>query len=81
MPETRKIDWTGAARRFAMVAATTLLTGCVATMGGGSEGGAGCAAYSEARLSIPAVETIAGVPAPWASWIADTDDRMTGTCR
>jgi len=79
MPETRKIDWTGAARRFAMVAATTLLTGCVATMGGGSEGGAGCAAYSEARLSIPPAQTL---PAgPWGSWVADLDDRMTGTCR
>jgi len=68
-----------AARLCGLAVTLTLLTGCVATMGGGSEGGAGCAAYSEARLSIPPAQTL---PAgPWGSWVADLDDRMTGTCR
>jgi hypothetical protein len=38
-------------------------------------------AYAEARLARPAAETVAAVPPDWASWIADLDDRMTGTCR
>jgi len=54
------------------------LTGCATTTGAGS---AGCLAYAEARLSLPPVETITAVPAPWAEWVARTDDRMTGTCR
>lgn len=55
-----------------------LLTGCAATMGAGD---AGCASYAEARLTRPPAETVATVPPDWASWIADLDDRMTGTCR
>ena len=54
------------------------LSGCAATIGGGD---AGCMAYAEARLARPAAETVADVPRPWADWIADLDDRMTGTCR
>jgi hypothetical protein len=49
-----------------------------ATMGGGD---AGCASYAEARLARPPVVTVAEVPPDWADWIADLDDRMTGTCR
>ncbi len=55
-----------------------LLTGCAATMGGGD---GGCASYAEARLARPAAETVAAVPPDWANWIADLDDRMTGTCQ
>ena len=55
-----------------------LLTGCAATMGGGD---AGCASYAESRLARPAAETVGAVPPDWAVWIADLDDRMTGTCR
>jgi len=44
-------------------------------------GDAGCASYAEARLARPAAETVAEVPHAWANWIADLDDRMTGTCR
>ena len=54
------------------------LSGCAATMGSGD---AGCASYAEARLARPAAETVAEVPHAWANWIADLDDRMTGTCR
>ena len=65
--------------RFATaVALAILLTGCAATMGAGD---AGCASYAEARLTRPPAETVAAVPPDWASWIADLDDRMTGTCR
>lgn len=59
-------------------ALATLLTGCVATMGAGD---AGCASYAEARLARPPAETVAEVPPDWAGWIADLDERMTGTCR
>jgi len=44
-------------------------------------GDAGCASYAEARLARPAAETVAEVPPDWANWIADLDDRMTGTCQ
>jgi hypothetical protein len=44
-------------------------------------GDAGCASYAEARLVRPPAETVAEVPSAWADWIADLDDRMTGTCR
>ena len=68
-----------AARRFATGAALAILTsGCAATTGGGN---AGCGAYAEARLGRPALGTVATVPSEWAGWIADLDDRMTGTCR
>lgn len=55
-----------------------LLTGCATTMGAGD---AGCASYAEARLVWPPINTVAAVPPDWADWIADLDDRMTGTCR
>jgi hypothetical protein len=55
-----------------------LLSGCAATMGAGD---AGCASYAEARLTRPDAGTVAEVPPDWADWIADLDDRMTGTCR
>lgn len=65
--------------RFATVAALAIpLTGCAATMGAGD---AGCASYAEARLGRPAAQTVGTVPQAWADWIADLDDRMTGTCR
>ena len=68
-----------AVTRFVMAAVPAiLLTGCAATMGAGD---AGCASYPEARLTRPAAETVAEVPFAWADWIADLDDRMTGTCR
>ena len=41
----------------------------------------GCPPYAAARLGRPAAETVAEVPPDWADWIADLDDRMTGTCR
>ena len=64
---------------FAMAAALAiLLTGCAATMGAGD---AGCASYAEARLARPPASAAAAVPPEWATWIADLDDRMTGTCR
>ena len=65
--------------RFVTAAALAIpLTGCAATMGAGD---AGCASYAEARLARPAAATIAEVQSDWAEWIADLDDRMTGTCR
>ena len=69
-----------AAMRFAMAApaAMILLSGCAATTGAGN---AGCISYAEARLARPPVETVTQVPPAWADWIADLDDRMTGTCR
>ena len=68
-----------AAMRFVTAAMLAiLLSGCAATMGGGD---AGCASYAEARLARPPAATVAEVPPDWANWIADLDDRMTGTCR
>ena len=55
-----------------------LLSGCAGTT---VPGDAGCSAYAEARLAMPPAEAVAGVPPDWARWIADLDDRMTGTCR
>ncbi|WP_425088857.1 hypothetical protein [Stappia sp.] len=68
----------GLGRAREWVALAILLTGCAATMGTGD---AGCASYAEARLTRPPAETVAEVPPDWADWIADLDDRMTGTCR
>ena len=68
------------ARRWPKAAMLALLmTGCAGTTVPGSD--AGCASYSEARLARPATATISEVPPAWAGWIADLDDRMTGTCR
>jgi len=67
------------AMRFGMAAVLAiLLTGCAATTGAGD---AGCASYAEARPARPPAEAVAEVPPGWATWIADLDDRMTGTCR
>jgi len=58
------------------VAGMILLTGCAGTM---IAGDAGCESYAIARSTMPPADT---VPAgPWGQWIANTDDRMTGTCR
>lgn len=59
-------------------ALATLLSGCGATTGSGD---AGCLSYGEARLARPPAATVSEVPPAWAAWIADLDDRMTGTCR
>ena len=75
----RQTGWKPGARRCAMGAMLALLlTGCATTT---KSGDAGCASYGEARLARPAAETVAEVPGDWADWIADLDDRMTGTCR
>ena len=67
------------AKRFVMAATMAiLLSGCAATMAGGN---AGCISYAEARLARPPAATVTQVPPAWADWIADLDDRMTGTCR
>ncbi|WP_162683390.1 hypothetical protein [Rhodobacteraceae bacterium DSL-40] len=77
--KTRASASNAGATPFAMAASLAiLLTGCAATMGGGD---AGCASYAEARLARPPAETVTAVPPAWADWIADLDDRMTGTCR
>ena len=75
----RSRRWSAGAMRFATAAALAIpLTGCAATMGAGD---AGCASYAEARLVRPPAQTVGTVPQAWADWIADLDDRMTGTCR
>ena len=77
--KTRASASSAVGMRFAKAAALAiLLTGCAATMGAGD---AGCASYAEARLARPPAETVTAVPPAWADWIADLDDRMTGTCR
>ena len=53
-----------------------LLSGC-ATM---TSPDAGCNAYAEARLAMPDPAALDDIGA-WGLWVADTDDRMTGTCR
>ena len=66
--KTRTSASRSGATRFTMAATlATLLTGC--------------ASYAEARLARPPAETVAAIPSDWADWIADLDDRMTGTCR
>lgn len=68
-----------AAMPFATTATLAiLLTGCATTT---VPGDAGCISYAEARLARPPAATVAEVPPDWADWIADLDDRMTGTCR
>ncbi|WP_147095012.1 hypothetical protein [Roseovarius sp. TE539] len=77
--KTRTSASRGDATRFVTAAALAIpLTGCAVTTGVGD---AGCASYAEARLTRPDAETVAEVPPDWANWMADLDDRMTGTCR
>ena len=66
-----------AAKLLPLVGASLLLTACARTPTNGSD--AGCQSYAEARLVMPAVDTVPG--GKWGDWIADTDDRMTGACR
>lgn len=77
--KTRASASSAGATPFATAAVLAiLLSGCAATMGTGD---AGCASYAEARLARPVAETVSEVSPDWADWIADLDDRMTGTCR
>ena len=67
--------WRRAAPRWLMaVSVATLMTGCARTM---ASGDAGCRSYGEARLHMPRPLG----DGPLAGWVADLDDRMTGTCR
>lgn len=59
----------------AALMAMTLFAGCAETMAGGNSG---CAAYGEARLDMPPIETARG---DWLRWVAETDTRMTAVCR
>lgn len=64
------------AARLSLVVGTILLTsGCATTMVPGTD--AGCTAYGEARLEMPRPLGAS----PLGAWVADLDDRMTGTCR
>ncbi len=75
----RQGGWIQVARRWPRAAMLALLlTGCATTT---VPGDAGCISYAEARLARPPAGTITEVPPDWAGWIADLDDRMTGTCR
>jgi len=77
--KTKPTAFNAAAKRLATVALLGVpLTGCAAMTVAGD---AGCASYAEARLTRPPAETVGAVPPAWANWIADLDDRMTGTCR
>ena len=77
--KTRSDASRAGAMRFVMAATLAiLLSGCATTT---VPGDAGCISYAEARLARPPAETVAQVPPDWADWIADLDDRMTGTCR
>ena len=68
-----------AAMRYATAAALAiLLSGCATTT---VPGDSGCISYAEARLARPPAATVTAVPPAWADWIADLDDRMTGTCQ
>ena len=69
-------EWMKVAGLCAVGAAAILPSACATTT---VSGDAGCRSYAEARLAMPDPST---VPADaWGRWIADTDDRMTGTCR
>lgn len=71
---TRKNALNVAARRSGLVGVLILTGGCATTMAGGID--AGCASYSEARLSLPVPLDTSTL----AHWVADLDDRMTGAC-
>lgn len=72
----RWIGWERAGIACAITTACLLTSGCAGTT---VTGDAGCAAYEEARLAMP--RDVALPPGAWGGWIADLDDRMTGTCR
>lgn len=55
-----------------VTAAFLVLTACAATLAVG----AGCAAYGEARLSMPPLGND-----PVSQWVALLDGRMTGACK
>ncbi|MFC3119390.1 hypothetical protein ACFOHS_18985 [Jhaorihella thermophila] len=77
--KTRSNAPSAGATRFSMAATLAiLLSGCATTT---VPGDAGCISYAEGRLARPPAETVTAVPPAWANWIADLDDRMTGTCR
>lgn len=61
-----------------IMAVGLLLSGCARPA---FHSDAGCGSYAEARLARPPADTVAAVSPEWAGWIADLDDRMTGTCR
>lgn len=65
-----------AAMLFPLVAglALLLMSGCATTM---VSGDAGCMSYGEARLSLPRPLGDGAL----AAWVADLDDRMTGSCK
>lgn len=52
-----------------------LLTGCATTPIAGE---AGCGAYAEARVTMPADPE--ALPDGWLRWVAEMDTRMTATC-
>jgi len=72
----RMSEWKEAVALCAVGAAVILISGCATTT---VSGDAGCRSYAEARLAMPAPATVPHDA--WGHWIADTDDRMTGTCR
>lgn len=65
-----------AAIACALGAISLLTSGCVITTAAGDPG---CIAYGEARLAMP--RAVALPTGAWGVWIADLDDRMSGTCR
>ena len=67
--------WKRGATASLIIVAIALLTGCAETM---ASSDAGCISYAEARLAMPDPATVPG--GEWGEWIADTDDRMVGTC-
>ena len=73
----RMSEWKEAVALCAVGAAVILPSGCATTTGVGTD--AGCRSYAEARLAMPDPATVPHDA--WGHWIADTDDRMTGTCR
>jgi hypothetical protein len=62
--------------KWLTIAAAILLTGCVTTT---PSGDAGCVSYGIQRPLMP--RDVPLPEGPWAQWVADLDDRMTGTCR
>jgi hypothetical protein len=74
----RQSGWMRGARLSSVgaIVAAGLLTGCGQTTTLGAD--AGCMSYAEARLAMPRAEPIGGA---WGEWVADLDDRMTGSCR